>query len=189
LDLCICDQVPSLNSDVSLLLLTHSGEWRKPNNTGQLVNASLVSARVERWQRRQPLPLSLSKIPVLLFPEMSPENSEFPKSSTHWLDSDCWRDVEWVLIDSTWQQAHKMVRQSPELQQLPRVSLPDVPSSEYQLRKNQRQGALSTVETVIHLLKCLKLSGDSRQLQGFFDLFQQRFEAHRSNHQRHLPHD
>lgn len=135
---------------LKIILLTHSREMDRANNTGQLVKHVLGdSARVVEWHRKQPDAELLTAIEAglvgLVFPKddenISENVCEIPKSLLYL-----------VLIDATWQEARKMYNQSPYLKALPKVSLVDAPKSIYPLRRNQIEGGLCTAECVIHLL-------------------------------------
>ena len=79
-----------------------------------------------------------------------------------------------ILLDATWQLAHKMYRQSPYLQQLPSIMLHSSQPSAYLLRKNQRQQGWCTAESVALLLKAIGQHAASSQLSEAFHLFNQR---------------
>lgn len=79
-----------------------------------------------------------------------------------------------ILLDATWQLAHKMYRQSPYLQQLPSIMLQSTQPSAYLLRKNQRQQGWCTAESVALLLKAIGQHTASSNLSEAFHLFNQR---------------
>jgi DTW domain-containing protein YfiP len=79
-----------------------------------------------------------------------------------------------ILLDATWQLAHKMYRQSPYLQQLPSIMLQSTQPSTYLLRKNQRQHGWCTAESVVLLLKAIGQNAASHKLSEAFHLFNQR---------------
>lgn len=189
-DLCLCHQAPALTDRVHLLLVTHERECVKPNNTGRLLDAALLNAELMVWQRKlsDQLIAQVAKAkqlsPVLLFPgdDMSAHSSD--KSVVTELDGEM-GDVDktlFVILDGTWQQAAKMVRQSPQLQSLPRFVLPSSLQSRYLLRKNQQLGNLSTVETGMALLTQLGFECDAQALGQYFEQFLRNFEANRSGH-------
>jgi len=76
-----------------------------------------------------------------------------------------------VLLDSTWQEARKMYRQSEYLQDLPKVTLNAKQASEFILRANQLEGGLSTVECVIELLRLQQRHTEAEQLVLEFKTF------------------
>ena len=80
----------------------------------------------------------------------------------------------WILLDATWQEAAKMLRQSPYLQSCYRLGVkPDSPSV-YALRRNQKAGALCTAEVVMELLHQIELNNEKEQLRLLFEEFNKR---------------
>jgi DTW domain-containing protein YfiP len=51
-----------------------------------------------------------------------------------------------VVLDGTWRKSRKMLYLNPLLQQLPRLSLHNVPASRYRIRKAHQPNQLSTLE-------------------------------------------
>ena len=178
-DLCICQQAPRLQSSLSLLLLTHPAEPGKISNTGKLLLRALPGCRRLLWQRQ----LAAEQLQVatrdqracLLYPAAGEEGST-PGVAWSSTDHSCF-----VLLDGTWQQAAKMLRQCGWLQQLPRLALAP-PPSQFSLRRNQQAGSVSTVETAIELLRQRGDTADARALHNYFAAFQRACEAHRSSH-------
>lgn len=85
-----------------------------------------------------------------------------------------------LLIDATWQESQKMMRQSPWLMQLPKFSLQTI-ESQYRLRRNQSESGLCTLESLAHALQALNHRQSSQDLLQFFHLFQNAFlEARQS---------
>lgn len=79
-----------------------------------------------------------------------------------------------VILDATWQLAHKMYRQSPYLQQMPSVMLKSSQPSLYALRRNQRQQGWCTAESVALLLRALGQHGAAAAVTSAFMAFNQR---------------
>lgn len=151
-------------------LLTHPREISRPSNTGRLLlqAAPALGLDVQRviWHRTAPEPLLQALCAraeaVLLYPGAATdaEAGALPTAYAHF-----------VLLDGTWQESAKMLRQSPYLQQAPRLSLPPQPSR-YQLRANQRPGSLCTLESLAALLLQLNQPAQAAQLQLALQAFQ-----------------
>ena len=60
-----------------------------------------------------------------------------------------------VVIDGTWRQAARILREHPALRELSRLALPATCASAYRLRKSPRADGLSTVEAVVAALDML----------------------------------
>lgn len=130
---------------MQIILLTHSREISKKTNTGHLVQQFIPNTRTIVWQRTQPdkklLQLIESGNTALVYP------SEDKSSSASHYDFE-----NFILIDSTWQEARKIYNRSPYLQNLPRLELIPTSQSKYNLRRNQLEGGLCTAECAIELL-------------------------------------
>lgn len=131
---------------MNFILLTHSRETKKASNTGQLVQKNIPNCKTIIWQRTQPdeflLKLIQSGKTALVYPVDDDSTS-----------AEVTNFENFILIDSTWQEARKIFNRSPYLQLLPRVTLNSDVSSSYHLRRNQVEGGLCTVESVIELLR------------------------------------
>ncbi len=178
-----------------LYLLTHSREFQKSTNTGALVLKALATSlhlRVEliEWQRKavdqRLAELSASRQLGLLYPlttespqacyllqqgQYQPQNSEgFTQLSARQNEA----VKHWVLLDATWQEAAKMLRQSPYLQSCYRLGIKPDTASVYTLRRNQKDGALCTAEVVMELLQQTGFINEKEQLMLLFNEFNKR---------------
>lgn len=176
---CICKFRPNCKTSKHWLLLTHSSEAKKRNNSGFHAKKILgEQVSVQYWQRKQEHVVYQSEVlkdksPVLLFPKA------FTAETTFVSESYCeqWRDQPVVVLDATWQQAKKMYRQSPWLQSLDVWSLPEtlpevLPGFRYQLRKGQAEGGCSTIEVMANVMAMLDEQDSARAMLRYFDLFQ-----------------
>jgi DTW domain-containing protein YfiP len=85
-----------------------------------------------------------------------------------------------LLLDATWQESQKMMRQSPWLMQLPKFSLATI-ESQYRLRRNQSESGLCTLESLAHALQAMGHRQNSQDLLQFFHIFQSAYlEARQS---------
>ena len=76
-----------------------------------------------------------------------------------------------ILIDGTWQEAHKIHQRSPYLHKLRRVCLKTAEKSVYSLRKNQKESGLCTAECVIEILRSTGDISQAERLQESFLTF------------------
>lgn len=131
---------------MTFILLTHSREVSKKTNTGQLVQKVLPDTQTIIWQRLEPDENLLQLIAVgktaLVYPVQDSEPSHEPQNFENF-----------ILIDSTWQEARKIFNRSDYLQHIPRIQLSVEQNSKYHLRRNQIEGGLCTAECAIELLK------------------------------------
>jgi len=149
---------------MQIILLTHSREVSKKTNTGQLVQSLIPDTQIIIWQRTQPdenlIALITTEKTALIYPVKDCE------SSANMNDFE-----NFILIDSTWQEARKIVNRSPYLQDLPRIQLSAKNSSRYKLRRNQLEGGLCTAECVVELLREKKCFDVANQLDVSFEKF------------------
>ncbi|HJS14647.1 MAG TPA: tRNA-uridine aminocarboxypropyltransferase [Rheinheimera sp.] len=182
-------------TELVLYLLTHSRELQKSTNTGALVvqalSASLkIKVEVIEWQRKAAdhrlLDLSESQQLGLVYPlqadtaqacyllQQGQYQAQNPAALAELPTRQNGSIKHWVLLDATWQEAAKMLRQSPYLQSCYRLALkPDAPSL-YKLRRNQKAGALCTAEVVMELLQQTGCINEKEQLMLLFDEFNKR---------------
>ncbi|KMV28955.1 tRNA-uridine aminocarboxypropyltransferase [Photobacterium swingsii] len=185
---CICSHEPKLTSAAHFVLLTHPNECRKATNTGELMMRTLPHCERVIWDRVNSPTALIEKLedPAyqawLLFPadDTHPATPFVAHSSSS--TSIITTTPLFVLLDATWQEARKMVRKSPWLANLPRLSLTPTALSQYQLRRNQQAGNLCTCETGIALLSLLNEPQQAEQLQCYFTAFSDVFHADRSGH-------
>lgn len=152
-----------------IILLTHERELLKITNTGKLA-LELLPDYVERitWSRVEPykplVDLLQNRRAALLY----------PGDKNHVLSESADTFEYFVVLDATWQQAQKMYNQSPYLKQSVKVSIDTKQASIYQLRRNQRQGGLCTVECISEILKAKGLINEYQALEKKFELFNKR---------------
>ena len=60
------------------------------------------------------------------------------------------------MPDGTWTHARKLVRLNPELAALPRVMLQEGLTSRYRVRHADIDGALSSIEAIVHALNAIE---------------------------------
>lgn len=84
------------------------------------------------------------------------------------------------LIDSTWHNAKKLLRDSPNLQELPKLSFEHTKNSEFKIKEQPLDLCLSTIESTLCVLELLTLNGSeglsSDELDGFLEPFRKMVE-------------
>ncbi|MCL1137496.1 DTW domain-containing protein [Shewanella pneumatophori] len=169
---------------MQIILLTHEREATRPTNTGNIAlqYAGDYCQRII-WSRVTPSSLLLDKLALegtaLLFPketlstetlttEVSLENTDDVLTQHRELKQ---LPETLVIIDATWQEARKMLRQSPYLKTAARYCLTETTKSEFTLRRNQVEGGLCTVECIIELFKQANMNTEAQCLQVEFKRF------------------
>ena len=84
------------------------------------------------------------------------------------------------LIDSTWHNAKKLLRDSPNIQNLPKVSFTHKKASQFKIKEQPMELCLSTIESTLCVLELLTLQGNEEltatQLNGFLEPFRKMVE-------------
>ncbi|WP_210403657.1 DTW domain-containing protein [Cellvibrio sp. PSBB023] len=156
-----------MNKPLHIILLTHERELHRKTNTGSIA-LQLASELVERivWSRTAPSQHLLEQLAnqqaVLLYP--STESTRVNIA-----------DIETVIIiDSTWQEAQKIVNKSPYLQCAPKATLSPIQQSSFALRRNQIAGGLCTIECIIELCNIKGLHDTAEKLIAAFEQHNQK---------------
>ena len=180
---CICGWQPQADSRSAFCLLMHENEPLKPSNTGWLIADVLPQTRAFIWSRTEQndeLVRLLSDPqwqPYLVFPH---DAAGEERQLLHDLLPASERQPLFVLLDATWQQARKMFRKTPCLQQLPVLSLEAAQLSRYHLRHSDNRQHLATAEVAA---ACLRLAGEQQaadSLQEWFARFNRHYLAART---------
>ncbi|WP_070962911.1 tRNA-uridine aminocarboxypropyltransferase [Vibrio sonorensis] len=181
---CICPEIPSIKSTLAIAMLTHSNELQRDTNTGRWVVDALSSCQMHIWDRVKPPQALIQQIkdpnyaPYLVFPS---EKYLVPQQAIKLANEESQQPL-FIILDGTWQEAGKMYRKSPWLQSLPVVVVENTPKSQYQLRRNQQDGNLCTLEVAACLLEANLDTRDSKQLNEFLRQYTLAFKADKSGH-------
>jgi len=159
---CLCALIPRLENRTRVLLLQHPSEVGHALNTARLAALGLANAALRVGEDFSDLDLSAWDA-WLLFPGESAvalaELAIQPVDKPRLL----------VVPDGTWRKARKLLHLNPNLAALPRVVLPEGLTSRYRLRKAPAEGALSTIEAVVHALDALDAPQSHADLLRPFD--------------------
>jgi DTW domain-containing protein YfiP len=79
--------------------------------------------------------------------------------------------VTLVVVDGTWSQAKKMIRENPILNRLPRFTFQPPNPSEYRIRREPKPHCVSTIEALVFALGALE--GDSERFRSLLLPFRQ----------------
>ncbi|WP_168195178.1 tRNA-uridine aminocarboxypropyltransferase [Shewanella sp. SNU WT4] len=170
---------------MNIILLTHEREFERVSNTGQwVINALPLRSERRLWSRTAPDQALVNDLASgkarLVFPSSEITNTSLMDADTnansckHANFVSTLECTALVLIDATWQEARKMWRQSPYLQQASLYPLLPTEPSQYALRRNQVPSGLSTAECVIALFKQLNEPDNADIIQQVFEQMNQR---------------
>lgn len=183
---CVCSHLPKFELPAHIALLMHENELTRETNTGQWLLKAISSTSLHIWQRKQPCPKLLAMIndpaycAYLLFP--NDESIALSDAYRHAEQASSSKTPLFIVLDGTWQEAKKMWQKSPWLQVLPSVHLLPQQQSSYQLRRNQQQGHLCTIEVGSCIVEELGFAVQAQQLNDFFQHYMRAFQADKSGH-------
>lgn len=181
---CVCIFRRQHRTRPGFCLLYHSSEPQRTSNTGRLVEECIDPSHRFLWSRSVPpagllaLLASPDWMPLLVFPgEYAAKGQQVIRE----VDSHAEPRPLLLLIDATWSQARKMLRQSPYLQQLPCLDLDPQEPSRYRLRRSRRADHLCTAEVAELCLQQLGEGAAAQDLGRYFDRYCSAWLAARDN--------
>jgi len=152
--LCVCGDLPRIETRLRVLLILHAKEVERQSNTGMLAHRMLVRSEAcvfGSWDEefpeealRRPDTDYLVLHPLDDAQVLTPERAAPAPGRTTTL----------VVLDGTWHQARRMTRRVPGLRDLPYLRLPDDVAETYQPRRAPRPGHYSTAGAIAHALRC-----------------------------------
>ncbi len=171
---CICRWITPVRHDVEVLILQHPLEVQHPKGSARLLHLSLPGSRLltgEVFDLREWQPPGDTRHNLLLYPDLPSDRGAGlpppPAAAPERLRDPS--QLRLIVLDGTWRKSRRMLHLNPSLQQLPRLSLQDLPGSNYRIRRAHRPDQLSTLEAVCAALA--QLEGDSGQFQPLLKAF------------------
>ena len=104
--------------------------------------------------------------PLLLFP------SETARPLTEWVNHP--RPITLIVPDGTWRQASKVRSRMAGLLEVPLVTLPPGPPTQYRLRAEPHEGGLATMEAIARAFGILEGEGVQGELERLFRIMVER---------------
>jgi len=166
LPLCFCSAIPRIDNRTGVLILQHIGERFHRFNTARIVRAALRNCHLIADHNRR---LAAYDLPIqanagLLYPGVdAPSLNEIPVTQ---------RPSQLVIIDGTWHQAKTIVRDVPQLRDLPCYQLAPSSPGQYRIRREPNATSLSTLEATVAALQTLEpdTSGLDQLLSAFHEM-------------------
>jgi DTW domain-containing protein YfiP len=169
--MCVCGDVHVFSTWLRIAILQHPAESRRTISTARIVSLSVAGCRhfvgVDFTGQRG--------FSDWIDPAAGPAYLVYPEPDAWKLDDLVRTNDGWprgrplfVLLDGTWSQARKIKNQNPLLAGIPRVALAADRPSEYRIRKQPRDGCLSTVEAAALLLSHLDPQAPAGQMLETF---------------------
>ncbi|MDQ7085744.1 MAG: tRNA-uridine aminocarboxypropyltransferase [Sulfurovum sp.] len=154
---CLCSSISAIDTQTQFVLLMHPKEFRKTKNgTGHLTHLSLNNCQLYIGSQFETHP----QITALL---KHPQNNCFvlyPSDNSINLNQNALphqkgTKIILFLIDATWACSRAMLKQSPRLDSLPKVSFTHNKNSGFLFKTQPKDYCLSTIESTLCILELL----------------------------------
>lgn len=169
---CYCAHLAELPTRTRVVFLQHPREESLGIGTARMASLCLPGSELYvglRWSGSSALAsilLDPERPPALLFPGPSAlDVSDSPPPGP----------ITLVVVDGTWSQAKKIVKETPELAALPRYTFVPPTPSRYRIRREPQEDFLSTIESLAHVLGVLE--GDPERFRALHAPFQAMVET------------
>lgn len=159
--LCLCAQVPQVDTRTEFLVIRHNKEKEKSTNTARLAALALCRCQVLTYGAvGLPFDASVLEGPDtwLLFPDaLAPAlEAQLPRRL--------------VVLDGNWGQARRMLQRVPELRRLPGLALPPPPPNTRRLRRPPSAEGMSTLEAMAGAVALLEGEALAQPLYALHEL-------------------
>ena len=178
---CICTLRPDVPTRAGMCLLMADIEPLKPSNTGWLIADVVADTFAFGWARTEVDSALLALLndpqwqPYVVFPAEFADDARVVHEVEHNANTQPVKRPLFILLDGTWDEARKMFRKSPYLQNFPVLSLQPEQLSRYKLRRAQSEAHLCTAEVGA---LCLDLASDTQAaaaLNAYFEVFTEHY--------------
>ena len=171
--LCMCAQIPRIETATRLVLVQRHVERFKPTNTGKLVLRAFAGAERVFFGGRD------DRVDPRIFTAHGPAYVLFPAEDATVAAPGAVagppRTV--VVLDATWHQGSRMRRRVPGVADLPALALPPGPPSIWPARTQHDPRGLSTFEACTRLVACLEGQALAAPAARFFEAYCDRLRA------------
>ena len=174
---CLCNLRPDVPTRTGMCLLMADIEPLKPSNTGWLIADVVADTFAFGWARTEVDPALLALLndpqwqPYVVFPAEFADATRVVHDIAHNDHTQPVKRPLFILLDGTWDEARKMFRKSPYLQNFPVLSLQPEQLSRYQLRRAQSEAHLCTAEVGAMCLNLAKDTQAAQALNTYFEVF------------------
>jgi len=165
---CFCKYTQPFETRTRFLILIHPREFkRQRTGTGRVTRLSLINSEIlvgvdfSQHPKLNEILQSATHLPMLLYPGAE----SFDAGSDAFRAAVGKRTPLVIILDATWASARKMLRSSPNLAALPRLSFALNGTSRFAIKQQPRDFCLSTIEAAYRTLDALDASG-FENLQG-----------------------
>lgn len=178
---CMCEYITPIDTKTRFIILMHPKEFKKTKNgTGHFTHLSLKNSQIHvgidftQHETINALIHDESNHCYVLYP--SDESINLNKES---IAKEGKRNIIF-LIDATWPCSRAMLRESPNLDALTKISFTHEKSSNFHFKKQPEAYCLSTMESTLCVLELLNRHKDEKlqtqRLQNFLRPFEKMVE-------------
>ena len=170
--MCYCALVPRLDTATRVVILQHTRERDMAIGTARMASLCLPRAELHvgvDWSERPAVMQALrdpARPAILLYPG---------PGAIDILTAPPTGPVTLIVVDGTWSQARRVVRDNPSLQALPRYGFTAPEPSRYRMRREPDVAYCSTIEALMHVLGVLE--GDPARFRALLAPFEAMIDA------------
>ena len=176
---CYCRWIVPFSPEQRFVILLHPDERRRGIATGRMTSLCLTNALLiegfdfSNDHRVNQLLMDPAYHSMILFPHERAISIDRLNAMDRQRLSPPGKVSQIFILDGSWPNARKMLRRSPNLQQLPAICFQPVRPSQFQVRRQPREYCYSTIEAVHHTLKILDNEGSTtlRPYDNLLDVF------------------
>ncbi|WP_204796467.1 tRNA-uridine aminocarboxypropyltransferase [Oceanisphaera litoralis] len=171
---CLCAHVSPQPCPLPVLILQHPLEAKHAKSTVPLLRLALPDMQLAITEHLAPLPPPASGRWWLLYPseqalDLDSAGVALPMADIGGL----------IVLDGTWRKTRRLLHLNPWLRQLPALSFSRAPAGAYAIRKGPGGQALSTLESLAHVLNRLDADFSPAPLHRLLRARVAQFQAHR----------
>lgn len=162
LSTCYCPHITAIDTGIKFVFLMHPKEaYHQHTGTGRLASLSLVDSEIivgvdfTQNKRLNQLLSDSAYFPLVLYPADDAFTAQSPllKESLESVSGGEKRKLLVIVVDATWFFAKKMLRLSPNVRNLPKLSFQQLYTSEFTFKRQPAEGCVSTIESCYHLIR------------------------------------
>jgi DTW domain-containing protein len=160
---CLCPTRPPMETRTRVVLLMHSKEYRRERTgTGRLACLNLANSEIvpglafDDHARVRALLDDPGLYSALLYPGQNSLDLGAPEGAETLIREARGRRLVVFLVDATWACSKSVLRASPGIASLPRLSIKPRERSRWVIKRQPRDCCLSTIEAIHELLAALE---------------------------------
>lgn len=169
---CYCHLIQPCDLDVNFVILIHPIEVKRRIATGRMSHLSLKGSFLIKGQNYTSDVLVNNLIAdkdyhsVILYPGRFSQNLSLMTSMQRQELIPTTKKLRIFVIDGTWATARKMVRQSSNINLLPRICFSPATPSNFRVRKQPHAGCYSTIEAIHHTIDLMRHPNANSQVRS-----------------------